>query len=171
MSHTESGIWTPRPASSVFCLPYESQPGEQSSWAWGHGRARELLRSSSVCFLGCLHSGQATMSPRRPATCATGCSARCASKATLWMKALHEGALATLFIVRKIPQDPHTAPPPPQDPSPLRGTLGLALLQGIFLTQGLNLHLLSLLHWQVGSSPLRVCGCVRSLFSSCSSCI
>ena len=32
------------------------------------------------------------------------------SKATLWMKALHEGALATLFIVRKIPQDPHTAP-------------------------------------------------------------
>ena len=32
------------------------------------------------------------------------------SKATLWMKALHEGALATLFIVRKTPQDPHTAP-------------------------------------------------------------
>ena len=32
------------------------------------------------------------------------------SKATLWMKALHEGALATLFIVRKNPQDPHTAP-------------------------------------------------------------
>ena len=30
------------------------------------------------------------------------------SKATLWMKALHEGALATLFIVRKTPQDPHT---------------------------------------------------------------
>ena len=26
------------------------------------------------------------------------------------MKALHEGALATLFIVRKTPQDPHTAP-------------------------------------------------------------
>ena len=26
-----------------------------------------------------------------------------------------------------------------------------ALLQGIFLTQGLNLHLLGLLHWQVGS--------------------
>ena len=24
------------------------------------------------------------------------------------MKALHEGALATLFIVRKTPQDPHT---------------------------------------------------------------
>ena len=28
------------------------------------------------------------------------------------------------------------------------------LLQGIFLTQGLNLRLLSLLHWQPGSSPL-----------------
>ena len=26
------------------------------------------------------------------------------------MKALHEGALATLFIVWKTPQDPHTAP-------------------------------------------------------------
>ena len=29
-----------------------------------------------------------------------------------------------------------------------------ALLQGIFPTQGLNLHLLRLLHWQAGSSPL-----------------
>ena len=29
-----------------------------------------------------------------------------------------------------------------------------ALLQGIFLSQGLNLYLLRLLHWQVGSSPL-----------------
>ena len=29
-----------------------------------------------------------------------------------------------------------------------------ALLQGIFLTQGLNLCLLSLLYWQAGSSPL-----------------
>ena len=29
-----------------------------------------------------------------------------------------------------------------------------SLLQGIFLTQGLNLHLLHLLHWQVGSLPL-----------------
>ena len=27
------------------------------------------------------------------------------------------------------------------------------LLQGIFLTQGLNQHLLYLLHWQVGSLP------------------
>ena len=29
-----------------------------------------------------------------------------------------------------------------------------ALLQGIFLTQGLNPHLLCFLHWQVGSLPL-----------------
>ena len=29
-----------------------------------------------------------------------------------------------------------------------------ALLQGIFLTQGLNLYLLCLLHWQAGSLPL-----------------
>ena len=29
-----------------------------------------------------------------------------------------------------------------------------ALLQGIFPTQGSNLHLLHLLHWQVGSLPL-----------------
>ena len=31
------------------------------------------------------------------------------SKATLWMKALHEGALATLFIVRKIPQSTYSS--------------------------------------------------------------
>ena len=30
----------------------------------------------------------------------------------------------------------------------------LALLHGIFPTQGLNLHLLHLLHWQAGSLPL-----------------
>ena len=29
-----------------------------------------------------------------------------------------------------------------------------SLLQGIFLTQGLNLRLLHLLHWQAGSLPL-----------------
>ena len=31
------------------------------------------------------------------------------------------------------------------------------LLQGIFPTQGLNLHLLCLLHWQVGSLPPELC--------------
>ena len=30
----------------------------------------------------------------------------------------------------------------------------LQFLQGIFLTQGLNLHLLRLLHWQVDPLPL-----------------
>ena len=29
-----------------------------------------------------------------------------------------------------------------------------ALLQGIFLTQGLNLHLSQILHWQAGCLPL-----------------
>ena len=33
-----------------------------------------------------------------------------------------------------------------------------ALLQGIFLTQGWNSHLLSLLHWQMGSLPLGLPG-------------
>ena len=33
-----------------------------------------------------------------------------------------------------------------------------AFLQGIFLTQGLNPHLLCLLHWQAGSSPLAPTG-------------
>ena len=35
---------------------------------------------------------------------------------------------------------------------------GCALLQGIFLTQGLNPRLLCLLYWQAGSSPLSHCG-------------
>ena len=46
------------------------------------------------------------------------------------------------------------------------------LLQAIFLIQGSNLHLLSLLHWQVGSLPLTPPGKPRfliyimSIFSS-----
>ena len=38
-----------------------------------------------------------------------------------------------------------------------------ALLQGIFLTQGLNPRLLCLLHWQAGSLPLALPGCWPSL--------
>ena len=38
-----------------------------------------------------------------------------------------------------------------------------ALLQGIFLTQGLNLHLLCLLHWHAGSLPLVLPGKLLSL--------
>ena len=41
-----------------------------------------------------------------------------------------------------------------------------ALLQGIFPTQGLNLHLLGLLHWQMGSSSLAPPGKPLCTFSS-----
>ena len=49
-----------------------------------------------------------------------------------------------------------------------------ALLQGIFMTQGRNLHLLCLLHWQVGSLPLAppgkplwLLGCGQVTFQNC----
>ena len=49
-----------------------------------------------------------------------------------------------------------------------------ALLQGIFMTQGWNLHLLCLLHWQVGSLPLAppgkplwLLGCGQVTFQNC----
>ena len=38
-----------------------------------------------------------------------------------------------------------------------------ALLQGIFPTQGLNLHLLGLLHWQAGSLPLVPLGMPKAM--------
>ena len=38
-----------------------------------------------------------------------------------------------------------------------------SLLQRVFLTQGVNLHLLSLLHWQLGSLPLALPVCAQSL--------
>ena len=41
-----------------------------------------------------------------------------------------------------------------------------AFLQGIFLTQGLNLHLLHLLHWQAGSLPLAPPGKPSTILSS-----
>ena len=40
-----------------------------------------------------------------------------------------------------------------------------ALLQGIFLSQGPNPHLLGLLHWQAGSSPLAPPGKPQSPFT------
>ena len=43
---------------------------------------------------------------------------------------------------------------PWDSPGKNTGVGSYALLQGIFLTQGLNPHLLGLLHWQVGSLPL-----------------
>ena len=42
----------------------------------------------------------------------------------------------------------------------------LALLQGIFPTQGLNPHLLHLLHWQVDSLPLHHQGSCYFIYSS-----
>ena len=48
------------------------------------------------------------------------------SKATLWVKAQHEGALPPPCIVRKDPRVPHTN----------TGVGSLSLLQGIFPTQG-----------------------------------
>ena len=38
-----------------------------------------------------------------------------------------------------------------------------ALLQGIFPTQGLNFHLLSLLHWQLDSLPLSYLGSLEDI--------
>ena len=46
-----------------------------------------------------------------------------------------------------------------------------ALLQGIFLTQGSNLHLLCLLHWQAGSLPLAPSGKPLWHFIGCSNCL
>ena len=43
---------------------------------------------------------------------------------------------------------------PWDSPDKITGVGCHALLQGIFLTQGLNLHFLCLLHWQAGSLPL-----------------
>ena len=43
--------------------------------------------------------------------------------------------------------------------------VSLSLFQGIFPTQGLNLHLLWLLHWQVDSLPLRQLGSPKLLLT------
>ena len=61
------------------------------------------------------------------------------------------------------PMDCNCPPPPPRlcpwlcpwdSPGKNTGVSCHALLQGIFLTQWSNLHLLCLLHWQAGSLPL-----------------
>ena len=49
---------------------------------------------------------------------------------------------------------PHQLLSPWNSPGKNTGVGCCALLQGIFLTQGSNLHLLHLLHWQAGSLPL-----------------
>ena len=59
---------------------------------------------------------------------------------------------AQLFVTLKTVA--HQAPLPRDSPGKNTGVDCHALLQGIFLTQRSNLHLLCLLHWQVGSLPL-----------------
>ena len=49
----------------------------------------------------------------------------------------------------------HQAPLPWDSPGKNTGVGCHFLLQGTYLTQGLNLHLLRLLHWQADSLPLR----------------
>jgi len=56
--------------------------------------------------------------------------------------------------VRPHKRQPTRLPRPWDSPGKNTGVGCHALLQGIFLTQGLNLCLLGLLHWQVGSLPL-----------------
>ena len=64
---------------------------------------------------------------------------------------------------------------PLDSPGKNTGTGYHFLLQGIFLTPGSNLHLLCLLHWQVGSLPLTapgkpcvwVCVCVCVCLYTC----
>lgn len=49
---------------TVFLL--RGSMGKELSGCGAVGRARDVPSSPSVCFLGCLHRGQATTSPRRP---------------------------------------------------------------------------------------------------------
>ena len=68
-------------------------------------------------------------------TCALNCFSSVRLSATLWIGA-------------------HQAPCPWDSPGKNAGMGCWALLQGLSPTQGLNLPLLCLLHWQVGSLPL-----------------
>ena len=70
-SHRESDL-EPRHLGSQASVPCILSSFREPAWGAElpgrglTGRTRELPRSSSAGFLGCLHSGQATMSPRRP---------------------------------------------------------------------------------------------------------
>ena len=57
-------------------------------------------------------------------------------------------------VLGQTPQAPGGFPPSPGDAGERAGMGCCALLQGIILTQGSNLHLLRPLHWQAGSLPL-----------------
>ena len=85
--------------------PALSRRGSRPSWRTsGWGQSHEEIRDVASCWCHVPKDPDFSVllliRTRCPDT---------SSKATLWMKALHEGALATLFIVRKTLQDPHTA--------------------------------------------------------------
>ena len=61
----------------------------------------------------------------------------------------------------------HQAPCPGDSPGKNTGVGCHFLLQGIFPTQGLNPHLLPLLHWRAGSSPLAPPGKPASDWNTC----
>ena len=77
---------------------------------------------------------------------------------------LEEGmAIHCIILAWRIPMDcnPTGSSVPGDSPGKNTGVGCHVLLQGIFLTQGLNLHLLSLLHWQAESLPLNHLGSPR----------
>ena len=69
---------------------------------------------------------------------------------------MHAGYIVSVMSDSLRPYGPSsTRPLCPWDSLGKNAGLGChAFLQGIFLTQGLNLHLLSLLQWQMGSLPV-----------------
>ena len=86
-----------------------------------------------------------------------------------WAASLRRRAQAGSHPAAQRPRETAPAPPPSparaprpraagaSPPGPRRALCGVgchALLQGIFPTQGLNVHLLCLLQWQVDSLPL-----------------
>ena len=79
-----------------------------------------------------------------------------------FLQALVVTVIVTLCLVAQLCPtlcDPRDCSPPGSSvngdsPGKNTGVGCHALLQGVFLTQGLNPHLLCLLHWQVGSLPL-----------------
>ena len=71
------------------------------------------------------------------------------------LTSLHCCQVASVVSESAIPPTAaHQASHPWDSPGKNTGVGCHAFFEGIFLTQGLNLHLLCLLHWQVGSLPL-----------------
>ena len=77
-----------------------------------------------------------------------------ASTQTLSSLCMHAESLQLCLTLRPYELQPARLLCPWDSPGKNTGVGCHALLQGIFLTQGSSLHLLSLLHWQAGSLPL-----------------